>query len=60
MWLNKLSFILLVVFATTSYKNDWNGTYNSNSEKLPAGSYFYVIDLGNGTAPLQGWMFINY
>ncbi|WP_299434882.1 gliding motility-associated C-terminal domain-containing protein [uncultured Maribacter sp.] len=48
------------VFATESYKNDWNGKYKSNSEKLPAGSYLYVIDLGNGTAPLRGWMFINY
>ncbi|MFI1773140.1 gliding motility-associated C-terminal domain-containing protein [Thalassobellus citreus] len=48
------------VFATKGYKNDWNGIYKSNSEKLPSGSYLYVIDLGNGSAPLKGWLFINY
>ena len=48
------------VFATRSYKNDWEGFYKDRSEKLPAGSYLYVIDLGNGSAPLQGWIFINY
>ncbi|WP_111308290.1 gliding motility-associated C-terminal domain-containing protein [Confluentibacter sediminis] len=48
------------VFATNGYKNNWNGTFKSNSEKLPSGSYLYVIDLGTGSAPLQGWIFINY
>ena len=48
------------VFTTKSYKNDWGGTYKSNSEKLPSGSYLYVVDLGNGSALLKGWIFINY
>ena len=48
------------VFASKGYKNDWNATYRSNSNKLPSGSYMYTIDLGNGTAPIQGWLFINY
>ncbi|WP_192938425.1 gliding motility-associated C-terminal domain-containing protein, partial [Flagellimonas hadalis] len=48
------------VFATRSYKNDWEGFYKSRNEKLPAGSYLYIIDLGDGNAPLQGWIFINY
>ncbi|WP_181899559.1 gliding motility-associated C-terminal domain-containing protein [Flagellimonas nanhaiensis] len=48
------------VFATRSYQNDWEGFYKSRSEKLPPGSYLYVIDLGDGSAPLQGWIFINY
>ena len=47
------------VFRTKNYKNDWNGVYKS--EKLPSGSYLYIIDLGAGSeAPLQGWIFINY
>ena len=48
------------VLTTRSYKNDWEGFYKDRSEKLPAGSYLYVIDLGDGSAPLQGWIFINY
>ncbi len=48
------------VFKAIGYKNDWNGRYGSKSENLPAGSYYYVIDLRNGSAPLDGWIFINY
>ena len=48
------------VFATQSYRNNWEGFYKSRNEKLPAGSYLYIIDLGDGSAPLQGWIFINY
>ncbi len=48
------------VFAAGSYQNNWEGFYKDNSEKLPAGSYMYVIDLGNGTPPIQGWIYINY
>ncbi|WP_375334260.1 gliding motility-associated C-terminal domain-containing protein [Flagellimonas sp. C4] len=48
------------VFAAQSYRNDWGGFYKNNRELLPAGSYLYVINLGNGQPPLQGWIFINY
>ncbi len=48
------------VFAAQSYRNDWGGFYKNNRELLPSGSYLYVIDLGNGQPPLQGWIFINY
>ncbi len=48
------------VFAAGNYQNDWTGRQNANSSMLPTGSYLYVVDLGNGSAPLQGWIFINY
>ncbi len=48
------------VFGTQSYRNNWEGFYRGRNEKLPAGSYMYIIDLGDGSAPLQGWIFINY
>ena len=48
------------VFASKGYNNDWNATYKSRSNSLPSGSYMYVIDLDNGMAPIQGWLFINY
>ena len=43
-----------------NYQNDWTGRHKSNSDILPTGSYLYVIELGNGAAPLRGWIFINY
>ena len=48
------------VFKTIGYQNDWSGRYSSKSENLPAGSYYYVIDLRNGTTPVNGWIFLNY
>ena len=48
------------VFSALGYQNNWNGNHNSNSNILPAGSYLYIIDLGNGKAPIRGWLFLNY
>ncbi len=48
------------VFGATSYRNDWGGFYKDNSTRLPAGSYYYVVNLGDGSAPQNGWLFINY
>lgn len=48
------------VFAVVNYRNDWQGNHGSSSERLPSGSYLYVIDLGNGSAAIRGWLFINY
>ena len=47
------------VFSAKGYMNNWKGNYRSHSE-LPAGSYYYSLDLGNGNKPLTGWIFINY
>jgi|GEM_PF-6497214 len=48
------------VFAKKGYRNDWEGNHNGNRERLPAGSYYYIIDLGDGSQPMNGWIFINY
>jgi gliding motility-associated-like protein len=47
------------VFSAQSYKNDWRGTYKNNNI-LPAGSYFYVVDLNNGEEQIKGWLYITY
>ncbi len=49
-----------VVYTKKGYANTWKGTYQSNSELLPTGSYYYSIDLGNNSALKKGWLFINY
>jgi len=48
------------VFSAQGYQNDWEGFYENSREKLPPGSYYYIIDLGDGSAPMNGWIFINY
>jgi gliding motility-associated-like protein len=34
----------------------WKGTIGSGETPAPTGTYFYVIDLGNGTSPYKGWI----
>jgi gliding motility-associated-like protein len=34
------------VFEALNYKNNWNGTFEG--KPLPDGTYFYMLDLGNG------------
>jgi gliding motility-associated-like protein len=41
-----------LLFETTNYQNDWNGTWNG--KELPATVYFYVVDLNNGSELLTG------
>jgi len=44
------------VFQSTGYANPWDGT--SNGKALPAGTYYYIIDLKNGQPKLSGWVLI--
>ncbi|WP_419212558.1 gliding motility-associated C-terminal domain-containing protein [Maribacter sp. X9] len=48
------------VFETVTYKNDWEGFHKGNRERLPAGPYLFIIDLGDGSASIQGWVYLNY
>lgn len=41
------------IYHSTSYQNDWKGTYNSS--RLPDGSYFYLIEFNRkGIKPIKG------
>ena len=33
---------------------------NGLGVKLPVGPYVYTIDLGDGSAPVRGWLYVNY
>ncbi len=53
-----------IVFETRGYTNDWNGISNGRAtinkgEKLPVGTYYYVLDLGDGSQPIADWLYIN-
>ncbi|SEE17148.1 gliding motility-associated C-terminal domain-containing protein [Tenacibaculum sp. MAR_2010_89] len=53
-----------LVYKKKQYNNKWDGTSTGRvniqvDNKLPSGTYFYVLDLGNGTKPKKGWIYIN-
>jgi gliding motility-associated-like protein len=45
------------VFKSTGYAKPWDGT--SNGRQIPAGTYYYVIDLKNGQPPFSGWILVT-
>lgn len=52
------------IFDAAPYKNDFNGVsnaaYKTSNAILPVGTYFYVLDLGNGSDLLKGSIYLNY
>jgi len=42
------------VYAASPYNNTWDG--QGDSGELPIGTYFYVLDLGDGSAVRTGWI----
>ncbi len=53
-----------IVFEQRNYNNSWDGTSNgratiTSDKKLPEGTYYYVLDLGDGSKPRQDWLYIN-
>ena len=53
-----------IVYTKRGYNNEFDGTSNgrvtvNTSEKLPNGTYYYILDLGEGSKPKVGWLYIN-
>ena len=53
-----------IVYSKRGYQNDWGGTSNGRAvmnqgDKLPVGTYYYVLDLGDGSEPRVDWLYIN-
>ena len=46
------------VYESSHYKNDWNGTSKSG-EKLPDGTYYYIVNLGPNAKSLVGYIMIH-
>ncbi len=53
-----------IVYTSDDYKNDWDGTYTKgktgNFEKVPAGTYYYVLKLGGTNRTLKKFIYIGY
>ena len=50
-------------YENSSYSNDWDGTANRGArkgEKLPAGTYYYVLTLDGSTLAKRGYVVIRY
>ncbi len=54
-----------IVYKATGYENDWNGMPNAgllhdSGRLLPTGTYFWQLDLKDGSQVTAGWVYINY
>ena len=51
------------VFEAKPYGNDWDGASKfgiiPGNEKLPIGTYFYILDLGNKGKKMKGYIYLN-
>ncbi|MFS4448983.1 gliding motility-associated C-terminal domain-containing protein [Maribacter sp. 2307UL18-2] len=53
-----------IVFEQNAYDNTWGGISNGRAtineeRKLPVGTYYYILNLGDGSEPVQDWLYIN-
>ncbi len=52
-----------LVYKARSYKNNWDGLSNVTGiyigKRVPAGTYFYVLNLGDGTKPRTGYIVLR-
>ncbi|GAB5565276.1 MAG: hypothetical protein Wins2KO_23390 [Winogradskyella sp.] len=53
-----------LVYQTNNYKNEWDGRANmgfpSTSNRLPVGTYFYILEVDGFDKPFQGYIYLNY
>jgi gliding motility-associated-like protein len=51
------------VFEATPYKNTWDGRaafgVMLGGDELPIGTYFYILDLQNGSPVYKGTIYLN-
>lgn len=54
-----------LVYESVNYQNDWEGIPNhgllhNDGQRLPTGTYFWQLDLKDGSQSRVGWVYINY
>lgn len=55
-----------LIFSASPYQNNWYGQVNkglnvgNENGKVPAGTYFYLLDLGNNEPALKGFIEVQY
>ena len=48
-----------LVYSKMNYQNDWAGTFDQTGDLLPAGSYYYRIEVP-GMELIEGWLYLTY
>ena len=48
-----------VILDASPYQNDWDGTFGRSDKPLAIGTYFYLLDLGDGSEPIKGFIYLN-
>jgi gliding motility-associated-like protein len=51
-----------LVYEASPYLNDWDGRSDHPSsigEELPVSTYYYILDLGDGTEPFTGYIYLK-
>ncbi|WP_372641642.1 Calx-beta domain-containing protein, partial [Ancylomarina sp.] len=53
-----------IIYEATGYQNNWDARAKSGmavgTDIVPEGTYYYILDLGNGSKPVKGFVYINY
>ena len=50
----------LQVYMKINYQNDWGGTFDQTGNLLPAGSYYYRVEVPDINKILEGWLYLTY
>ena len=50
----------LQVYMKINYQNDWAGTFDQTGNLLPAGSYYYRVEVPDINKILEGWLYLTY
>ncbi|MBB4801622.1 gliding motility-associated-like protein/uncharacterized repeat protein (TIGR01451 family) [Flavobacterium nitrogenifigens] len=48
-----------LVYYKKGYNNTWDGKADGSAKTLPEGTYFYILDLGDGSKKTSGWLYLK-
>ncbi|MTH14818.1 gliding motility-associated C-terminal domain-containing protein, partial [Flavobacterium sp. LC2016-01] len=48
-----------IVYFKKGYDNTWDGKEKGSAKTLPDGTYFYILDLGDGSEKTSGWLYLK-
>ncbi|WP_431241340.1 gliding motility-associated C-terminal domain-containing protein [Flavobacterium sp. P21] len=48
-----------LVYFKKGYDNTWDGKAEGSAKTLPEGTYFYILDLGDGSQKTSGWLYLK-
>ncbi|MFC4389719.1 PKD domain-containing protein [Flavobacterium quisquiliarum] len=48
-----------LVYYKKGYNNTWDGKADGSAKTLPEGTYFYILDLGDGSKKTSGWVYLK-